>query len=209
MKLLTIGDSITRGSYTGPNDPCPLSVANPNFSLMLKEMLGFSELKCCGINGVSISATSYQNPEFAICKNYDNLEDGDFLIVAGGTNDYGTDVVLGKIEDKEDISFYGAVELLFSKISKKMPKEKVVVIIPINREYEDKNKAGFTLKAYRLALEIKAKEYGFFIVDGRKMGFNPNDPENKKKYISDGLHPTQEGHKLYADYVYSCIKDLI
>lgn len=209
MKLLTIGDSITRGSYTGPDDPCPMSVADPNFSLMLKEMLGFSELKCCGINGVSISSTSFQNPQYAICKNYDNLEDGDFLIVAGGTNDYGTDVVLGSIEDKEDISFYGAVDLLFSKISKKMPKEKVVVIIPINREYEGKNKAGFTLEEYRTALEIKAKEYGFFIVDGRKMGFKPNDPEFRTKYISDGLHPTQEGHKLYADYVYSCIKDLV
>ena len=209
MKLVTIGDSITRGSYTGPTDPCPMSVANPNFSAILKEKLGFSELKCCGINGVSISSTSHQNPEYAISKNYDNLEDGDFLIVAGGTNDYGTDVKLGTIDDKEDVSFYGALHVLYTKISKRMPKEKVAVIIPINREYEDKNHVGFTLEEYRTAIEIKAKEFGFFTIDGRKMGFKPNDVDFRAKYISDGLHPTQEGHFLYADYVYDCIKDKV
>jgi len=209
MKLITIGDSITRGTYTGENDPCPMSLAKPNFSELLKEKLGFSYLKCCGINGVCISATSYQNPEYAISKNFDNLEDGDFLIIAGGTNDYGTDVLLGTPSDKEDVSFYGALYVLYSKVIKRFPKEKVAVIIPINREYDGKNNAGFTLEQYRRAIIERATEFGFNLVDGRKMAINPKDPENKKKYISDGLHPTKEGHYIYADYVYDCIKDLI
>ena len=210
MKLITIGDSITRGTYTGVDDPCPLSVANPNFSELLRQKLGFTELKCYGINGVCISRTSYQNPEYSISRNFDNTEDGDFLIIAGGTNDFGTNVELGTKDDREDVSFYGALYVLYSKVISRMPKEKVVVIIPIKREHEDKpNSVGYLLEDYRRAIIERATEFGFNLVDGKKMAIDPSDKESKKKYISDGLHPTQEGHYIYADYVYDCIKDLI
>lgn len=209
MKLITIGDSITKGTYTGIGDTCPASIANPNFSEILRQKLGFSELKCYGINGVSVSVTSSVNPEYAISKNYDNTDDGDFLIIAGGTNDFGTDVVLGSPADREDVSFYGALYVLYSKVLKRMPKEKVVVIIPINREYEGDNKAGFSLDQYRNAIIERANDFGFYLVDGRKIPINPKNPDDKKRYICDGLHPTQEGHYVYADYVYERIKDLV
>ena len=201
MKLVTIGDSITRGSYTGINDPCPMSVANPNFSELLRQKLGFDDLKCCGINGVSISATSHQNPDYAISKNYDNVEDGDFLIIAGGTNDYGTDVILGTSKDTDDVSFYGALYVLYSKVIKRMPKEKVVVIIPINREYDDKNHAGFTLEQYRQAIIERANEFGFFLVDGRKMAIDPKDPVHQRQL---SLMASHNATPFASTFLYNC-----
>lgn len=203
-KMIAIGDSITRGTYTGEGDWCPLSLAAPNFSQLIKEALGYDELINYGVNGVCISSTSEQEPERAITKRIDDFERADMALVAGGTNDYGTNVVLGTPTDKSDISFYGALDVLYKKLKDKY--KKVYIVTPICRMEDDKNDIGHTLEEYRRAIEKKAQEYGFPVIDGYKIPINPKTEEGRKKHMLDGLHPNTEGHRLYAEYVIERIK---
>ena len=63
MKLITIGDSITHGQYTGPNDSFPNSLAKP-YGEYLKEYLGCEYINY-GHNGVAFSHTSTVNSSIA------------------------------------------------------------------------------------------------------------------------------------------------
>ena len=204
-KLIVLGDSITFGTYTKDGDSSPNSVVEINFSTLIKCALGYTELINQGINGTAISATSKTNSALAMCIRAKEMEDGDMVIVAGGTNDYGNNVVLGDINDKEDISFYGALDILCKTLKEKY--KKVYFITPIRREKDGKNGEGYSLEEYRRAIELKAKEYNFVVIDGYGVPIYPKTEEHRKKYMYDGLHPNAEGHKLYADYIIERIKE--
>ncbi len=202
-----IGDSITKGTYTAEGDSCPASIASPCFAELIGERLGLA-IKNYGINGVSISRVSPTNREYAISENIQNVEVADILIVAAGTNDYGNHVPLGEETDEEDISFYGGLHLLAKRVKERF--SKVIFILPIKRQGENApNKDGHTLEEYRTAIEKIALKNGFFVVNGKNVAIEPDEEESRKKYILDGLHPNNAGHKLYADYIISCIEEIL
>ena len=209
MRLVTIGDSITKGTFTDIGQPSPNSVASPNFSDILKEKLGFNELFNYGINGTSISRTTYQSPELAMSIRVKDTVDADVIVVAAGTNDYGTHVQLGTIEDKEDVSFYGALHVFYTFLKENRKDSKIFIVTPIKRQGDGKNEAGFTLDQYRKAIEEKAEEFGFPVIDGFGVAIDPKTEEGRKKHILDGLHPNVEAHKLYGEYLYEQIKNKI
>ena len=200
-KMVAIGDSITHGTYHDGE----WFIANPNFATLVKESLGFSQLINYGANGVSISSTSTTNGEYAMSLRIKEMENADMALVAGGTNDYGTSVVLGSAEDKTDVSFFGALYIFFTELKKKY--QKVYIVTPIRRRDDGENKVGKTLEDYRKAIEIRAKEFDFCVIDGYGVPIDPKDVKDTKDYIPDGLHPNQEGHKLYAKYIVSRIKE--
>ncbi len=204
--LVAIGDSITRGTFTGENDPYPCSIASPNFVEIIRRGLGYDNLINYGENGVSVSATSPTMPELAVCKRVDEFVNADTAVVAIGTNDFGNSVALGNNNDTTDISFYGALDILYRKL--KIKYQTVYIITPIRRLNAEKNEKGFSLSDYRDAIKYKAKQYDFPVIDGYKIPIDPYDENERKRLILDGLHPNTEGHKLYADYVISVIKQL-
>ena len=85
------------------------------------------------------------------------------------------------------------------KLKKKY--KKVYIVTPIRRREDQENQAQKTLLDYRKAIEIRAKEFGFFVIDGYEVPINPKKEEDVKRYMPDGLHPNQEGHRLYATYL--------
>ena len=206
QKLIVMGDSITRGTYTGEHDDCPKSIASPCFAELVQVGLQIPEMKNYGMNGISVSRTTYQSPDYAISLYIDQVETGDILLVAAGTNDYGTNVELGSPEDKEDVSFYGGLNVLYKKITEKFKGAKVYIVSPIKR-LGDKNQKGYTLEQYKQAIAYRAAEYGFSVIDGYNVAINPSDSENRKAYILDGLHPNTAGHKLYAEYILEKINE--
>lgn len=206
MRLITIGDSITKGTYTAEGDSAPNTIASPNFSDALKEKLGFDELLNYGVNGVSISSNTATLPEYAIVKTVKGMQSGDIIVVAAGTNDYGTSVPLGRIEDRTEETFYGALYLLYDFLKTNRANAKVFVVKPIRRQNDGKNKAGHTLEDYRVAIETRADEFGLTVIDGYAAPIDPKTEEGRKKHILDGLHPNVEGHALYADVLYREIK---
>ena len=206
MRLVTIGDSITKGTYTAEGQEAPFSVASPNFAEGLQQKLGFDELINYGVNGVSISSATTVCPEQAIVKTAKNMESGDIIVLAAGTNDYGTDVPLGKIEDKTEDTFYGALYLLYDFLKTERANAKVFIVKPIRRQNDGANQAGHTLEDYRNAIEYRAKEFGLAVIDGYSVPIDPKTEEGRKKHILDGLHPNEAGHALYAETLYQTIK---
>ena len=209
MRLVTIGDSITKGTFTDIGQSSPNSVASPNFSDILKEKFGFAELFNYGINGTSISRTTYQFPELAMSIRVKDTVDADVIIVAAGVNDYATDVELGKKDDREDVSFYGALNVLYSFLKENRKNSKIFIVTPIKRQNDGPNKKGYTFDEYREAIVYRAKEFGFPVIDGYGLLIDPKTEEGRRKHILDGLHPNQEAHLLYGEYLYEQIKKML
>lgn len=207
MRLVTIGDSITKGTFTDIGQPSPNSVASPNFSDILKEKFGFAELFNYGINGTSVSRTSTTLPELAMSIRVKDTVDADVIVVAAGTNDYGTHVELGTINDIEDVSFYGGLHVFYTFLKENRKNSKIFIVTPIKRQGDGPNEKGYSLAQYREAICIKAKEFGFPVIDGFGVPIDPKTEEGRKKHILDGLHPNTEAHKLYGEYLYQQIKD--
>ena len=110
--------------------------------------------------------------------------DADMVVVVGGTNDYGTNVVLGGIADTEDVSFYVALNVLCKGLAEKYPGKRIVFITPFHRANEGANSAGFTLAQYRQAIFDVARDvYGFAVLDGWAVGLSPKNPAIKAQYI--------------------------
>ena len=193
-RLIAIGDSITKGTYRE-------GVAKPCFAELLKEKFGFDELFNYGHNGTSVSTLSPTFPEHAMSVYVDEMAQGDCVIVAGGTNDYGASVELGTPKDIEDVSFYGALTVLYRKLAEKYKSAKIFIVTPIRRKPNGPNKKGYTLEDYRQAIAYRAKEYGFYLIHGDKMPIDPYLQSDTENYISDGLHPNTAGHAIYAEFL--------
>ena len=201
MKLITIGDSITRGTHIDDNGDW--AVAQPNYSKVLQTLLGATELSCLGVNGVSISATSHTNPQDALSKLCEKAVDGDIVVVAGGTNDFGTSVEVGCENDREDISTYGALHILFTRLKTLNPKAELYAVLPIPRRNENvKNERGYILDDYRAAIKTVAQRFNVAVIDGKQLPIDPEDETNRQAYIRDGLHPNTKGHAIYGKFIY-------
>ncbi len=205
MKIVTIGDSITVGTYTAECDSSPDSVAHPNFSEYLKDKLGCDCLINYAINGISISSTAATLPEYAIAKRYSIMEDADIVLVCAGTNDYGCGVQIGSIDDCEDVSFYGALDTLFRGLKEKYPRSEIYFVKPIHRCDENGNVIGLRLEEYREAIEKKARQYMIPTIDGFEIPIDPKKEEHRKRYSKDGVHINPEGHRIYGEFVYKKI----
>ena len=201
MKLVTIGDSITKGTFF-ENGEC--LIANPCFADILNVKLSADEFVNYGQNGICYSTTTDVFPLDAISRKIKLVDSADILVVAGGTNDYAARIKIGSENDTEDISFYGATYETFEYIKNNLSNAKIFIVSPILRASEgEKNAAGYTVDDYRNVIEKQAKRFGFNFIDGRNLNIDPRDNEIKQKYVPDGLHPNLEGHKLYGEFLYS------
>ena len=196
-----IGDSITYGAYT-PVGGGSHQRAEKRYCEVACEILG-ATCRNYGASGTSISSTTYQSPTAAFSRRYATMaNDADMVVVVGGTNDYGTNVVLGTIADTEDVSFYGALNVLCNGLLEKYPGKRIVFITPFHRANEGANSAGATLAQYRQAIFDVARDvYGFAVLDGWAVGLSPKNAAIKAQYIVDGLHPNPPGHELIGQSV--------
>ena len=207
-KAVFYGDSITYGVYTREGDPCPMQMASPCYAELVAAGLKTKAFVNHGISGISYSSASSVLPESALCKTVSGFDIGDAVFIAAGTNDYGTDVPLGKNFDTGENTFYGAVYNVLKEVKNRAPRADVFVILPIPRKGESvKNKAGYALEDYRTALRIVAARMGVNVIDGSKLGINPESEADAKKYIFDGTHINTAGHKMYADLILSAIEN--
>lgn len=192
-----IGDSITYGAYTPVGGSSPNMRAEKRYCEIACERLG-ATCRNYGVSGISISSTSYQSPSSAISLRYTRMDNtADMVVIAGGTNDYGTGVTLGTIADTTDVSFYGALHVLCSGLCEKYPGKRIVFVTPFHRSSEAANKAGATLAQYKQAIyDVARDEFGFAVLDGWTVGLSPKNAKVKAEYIVDGVHPNPIGHEL-------------
>jgi lysophospholipase L1-like esterase len=176
-------------------------VAHPNYIEIVKETLGFDELKNYAQNGICISTAKGPFPSDAMVLKFDKMDKGDTLFISGGTNDYAAAIPLGDGDSLDVNTFIGATRVLFGKARDSYPSDKVYVITPVPRTLDTVNESGHTVDDYREALATLAGEFGFWCIDGRGVAIDPKDEAQREKYMIDGLHPNPEGHRVYAEYV--------
>ncbi|MBQ4145032.1 MAG: SGNH/GDSL hydrolase family protein [Clostridia bacterium] len=140
-------------------------------------------------------------------------KDADIVVVFGGTNDYGHgDAAMGKMTDRTDDTFYGALHNLYTELISKYPSAQIVVITPCHRVGENKlyNESGVrnvgTLEDYVNVIIEVAGYYGIPVFDlYRQSGINPEIEIKRGLYMQDGLHPTDAGYEI----IYNKLKKFI
>lgn len=207
-----IGDSITEG--VGVED-----ALNNRYDNIIKKRCNLKATNNYGISGTRIAYQTAisENPSFDLyfCgRAYKIAPDADITVIFGGTNDYGHgDAPFGSMNDKTPDTFCGAVDFLMNSLKMIYPEMKFVFMTPARREGDEKpsehpykKNNSRPLKDYVEVIKEKGKEYDIPVLDlYENLGINPNDETEKIKYVPDGVHFNDEGHKLIAD----CLIDFI
>ena len=196
LKISFLGDSITQGvGTTAPEN---------SFHQIIKREYGLSEAYNCGISGTRIAKQKepYAHPfDMYFSLRIEIMpKDADAIVVFGGTNDFGHgDSTMGDIDSTDIYTFYGAVNILITKLQKEFPNAKLIFITPIRRISENEpNHDGKILVDYVDAIIDVCKKYDVPVIDLFRSGIiDPYDTS----VVPDGLHPSDKGNKIMADYI--------
>lgn len=145
------------------------------------------------------------------------IPDADLVVVFGGTNDFGHgDAGFGTMTDRSEDTFCGAFHVLLEKLLNRYPEAQIVVMTPLHRSSEKElgvNEFGLPrehlLKEYVDAEIEICGEYGIPVLDlFRTGGMQPSIPVLKERYMPDGLHPNDLGHKQLAERLQGFLSSL-
>ena len=199
-KILFLGDSITEGY--GPQD-----IENVYWKRLARECgcisVGY------GISGTRIARQQKPSPDPREDQYFRSRvasmdEEADVVVIFGGTNDYGHgDAAMGCFDDRTDDTFYGALHNLYSDLIAKYPTAQLVVLTPLHRLEENQPYNTWGLRAvgcledYVDVICEVAGYYGIPVLDlHRVSGLQPEVPVLRERYMPDGLHPNDAGHRL-------------
>ena len=197
--VVCLGDSITEGVGAS-------SVEN-SYPALLRKREEFSKVYNCGIGGTRItrrkevSAKHVWDMDFIMRVDY-LPENADYVIIFGGTNDYGHgDIPIGKKGDYTEYTFYGAVNILLDKLSTKYGKEKLRFILPLRRCEENRPNRPPLIEWVKVLKEI-LEEKGIIYLDLYNNGFSKPLNKEESEFFKDGLHPNDNGYKKLEEYIY-------
>ena len=199
-KMAFLGDSITAGGIVSDQKYIYWKLFEQNDN--------------CTVVGYGKSATRIAKQQDVQTPDYDNAyfvtrvpdmdDDIDVIVVFGGTNDYGHgDAAMGTMSDRTDDTFYGALHNLYTALINKFPSSTIVIMTPTHRLDENcvynergvRNVSNF--EGYVNAITDVAAYYGLPVLDlYRTSGMNPENETIRQKYMPDGLHPSDDGHRL-------------
>lgn len=192
------GDSITAGVISGTHES-----TDKGYAALFCEKVGATM-----INSAVSGSTTVQTSETTLRSVYDVINGAstitaDYIIIAGGTNDYYYQIPLGTYNSSTPTEFYGGLNGICEMLKAKAPNTKVIFITPINKPTKPTATTKlYDLDDYRNAIFEVATTYGHSVVDGTSLGFPDKHGANLNtfsyKMIWDGVHPTVDGHKMYA-----------
>lgn len=192
-KVTAFGDSITIG------------VASPGLTSTTPYIRLFTDHVGATLNNKAISGSCIGGTGNSSIKNkvLAYSESTDFIVIAGGTNDYNSGITLGTFGSVDSTDFYGALEAICTYLQTNYSSTPVIFITPIpytNKAATLKNSVGKTLNDYRRAIYEVATKYGHSVVDGTSLGMPTSQGGwgNLMCDDTDGCHPTADGHKLMA-----------
>jgi len=205
--VVFIGDSITAGTGT-----------TKTYHSYLSNMNIFKSVRSMGVGGSCISQRSdYGSKNSPLVGRYSSIPAADLIVVFMGTNDYGHETPLGTISDTSDVSFYGALDTVITGIQKEHPDSQLVFVTPLHRygfgtskitgtkfTYDNlPNGNGHKLEDYVNAIKVVCDKYAVPVIDLFNLcPITPENPEDKKQYFPDGLHPNEAGHEIIAKLIF-------
>lgn len=209
-KINFLGDSITEGSNLIDPKYIYLNVIASETGAIVRNY---------GVSGTRIARKTVpsekpQYDEDFILRAEKMKADADIIVVFGGTNDYDHgDAPLGKMSDRTPYTFYGAMHVLLQNLINKYPDAQIVVLTPLHKLAErlETNKAGIKwdigLDGIVEAEKRVAEYYSVPVLDLYAVsGMQPSVDILREKYMPDGLHPNEAGHKKIADKLTNFLK---
>ena len=195
------GDSITAG-VTSPG----LKQGTP-YIKYFADHVG-AKLNNWAVSGSTLSVLESWSPGI-ICKRVMDVlpkDMGDYIFIAGGTNDFNQNREIGSLDSKDNATVCGAVNNMCEYIKLNLSDRTVIFITPIpyTQAYYSRNpavnKLGNTLEDYIKAIYQVATLHGYNVVNGYALGMPTGAGawDNAMCDNSDGCHPAELGHKLYA-----------
>ena len=199
LVINALGDSITSTDYTVPNWWQMISKeCNCNFNNY-------------GVSGTSIAYNKYREEHFGKCfaERVAELDtNADCVIVMGGTNDDETP--RGNWNDMVNTTFYGALNIIMSKLSNNFTGKPILFCTPIQKADDYANNISDPLSALNAlsstdtmslqlraeAIKAKASQYGFEVLDlYNHSGINGADANKIYYRTGDKFHPSEKGQK--------------
>ncbi|MBQ4118770.1 MAG: SGNH/GDSL hydrolase family protein [Clostridia bacterium] len=196
LKINFLGDSITEGHGTTADDKV--------FHQIIKREYGLATAINCGIGGTRIAKQNVpSNHRYDL---YFGLRakimprNADVIVVFGGTNDFGHgDSKMGTIDSTDIYTFCGGLNTLITDLKTDFPNSKIIFMTPLRRKTENiPNHDGKILRDYVDAITQITKKHNIPVIDLFRSGII--DPEDTD-VIPDGLHPSDKGHIIMADYI--------
>ena len=203
VKVNFLGDSITYGQ-----DPKNANGQVKQYHAFLAERIKMDNANY-GVSGSTISVLRRGNGRDPFTVRYEKMrDDADIIFVLGGTNDYGTGgAKFGNWKDREDTTFLGGLRVLIEGLIDKYPEKQIVFMTPIQRgDRAGANAQSRVLAQYVTAIKVMCSEYGIPVLDAYSAP-EMNLLVDKDKYISDGLHPSEDGHEVMAKWIYEQLQE--
>lgn len=220
MKINFLGDSITAGA--GAEKPENM------FTTVLCRMLGAVENNY-GVCGTRIAKQTLPSDDPTMDETFlmraEKMDKtADWVLVFGGTNDYGHgDAALGDMDSTSEYTFYGAFKKLVEKLLEDYGREKLLFLLPLPR-YDQNNVLGenevkkggvFPVSLhdkdhpieylYPLSAYIEAEKNVLEKYQIRYLDFSDRFPEPQTntgdELTMDGLHPNIKGHHKLAEWI--------
>jgi lysophospholipase L1-like esterase len=216
--IAVLGDSVAAGyGLAEPSEQCFIS--------LVKNKLGMANAFNYGMPSTKVATVTPGDNSFT--QRYAAMDNSaDIILISNpGYNDYGNSLSLngliaapfGTMADRTDISFYGALHVLFSGLMAKYVGKTIVVCTALHRiavffapgdDSVVNPETGKNLKQYVEAVREVAEYYGLPVLDFYKglNNINPNIAALRTAYMPDGLHPNEEGHQIIANAICSYLE---
>ncbi|MBE6636253.1 MAG: SGNH/GDSL hydrolase family protein [Ruminococcaceae bacterium] len=204
-KINFLGDSITEGVGTS----CQENI----YHQVMKREYGLAEARNYGISGTRFArqpVVTEDRFDRDFCMRVPEMDpDADVVVVFGGTNDFGHGAApIGGPDDRNPDTFYGACHYLFRALMERYPEAVIVICTPLHRLSEDsthgdvKTNHPGNLKRYVDIIREVAELYSLPVVDFfARAGIQPKIEEHRVRYMPDGLHPNDAGHRKLAERI--------
>lgn len=209
-----LGDSITQGVGA--------SCIENRFTDVLEREFELKKANNYGISGARIARqkviTDAPSDRDYCMRAHEMDENADAVVVFGGTNDFGHgQAPIGLPTDRTPETFYGACHYMMNVLLERFVGKPVLILTPLHRDDEDNPKGSGSFKAedvaplreYRRILVEVAQHYALPVLDLYAVsGIQPENETCKQRLLPDGLHPSDEGHRLLALKIGNCLKNL-
>lgn len=172
-----------------------------------------------GMNGSTVAYHATQNP---MSRRFNAIPNAaDVIVLMGGTNDVRNGIALGAMGDTTDATFYGALDVVAQGLLQKFrygqgtavgAGKKIVFSTPI-RLLDAGQPDGLhaVLPSFCDAIKAVAQRYAIPVFDAYNLsgltpelfrtlrGTEAGYTDLYNPYVTDGTHPTTEGHRMLAD----------
>lgn len=197
--IMCFGDSITFGVCSDV-DKGMYTDQSLGYCKVFSDIVGASKIDNFAVSGSFICDNDPTTVSSIMNRVLNVTEFAEYVIIAGGVNDYSLGRPLGVLGDTGKDTFYGCLYNICEHLKTNASESTIIFISPINQSSPRAN-ATNKLYAYSQAIYEMALSYNFNMINGSTLGF-PTEPGTlRDRLIYDGIHPSELGHKIFANHL--------